>query len=511
MTAIRKPIERMDVDELEKILEQTRERTLSDEERRKLALAIETLAYLTSEIEDKRTTIRRLRNLLFGATSEKTERVLPKEPEENNAQSGGEKDACGNGEEAAASGAEKDAETEKKGHGRNGAKKYTGAEQIAVPHETLKSGDDCPDPQCKGKVYRLRDPAVLVRLVGQAPISGRVYKLERLRCNLCLRIYTATAPEGVGEKKYDESSAAMIGLLKYGSGLPFNRLERLQRNCRIPLAAATQWDIVDDLARRIEPAYCELIRQAAQGEVLHNDDTGAKILNLMKQDRERTKCGDPPDRTGMFTSGIVSLRGDVRIALFFTGREHAGENLGKVLAERAQELGPPIQMCDALSRNVSEDFATIVANCMAHARRNYVDVVENFPEECRTVLETLREVFKNDATARKFKMTAEERLEFHRKESRRPMAELRRWMWRQFRDRLVEPNSGLGKAIAYMRKHWRKLTRFLFVAGAPLENNIVERTLKRAIVHRKNSLFFTPASKVGWAARPLDFRNFRAD
>ena len=486
MTATKKPIERMDVDELEKILDHTKERPLSDEERRKLELVVETLAFLTSEIEDRKTTIKRLRKLLFGSGSEKTASVLPQEPEQNDAGSAGEEDAARENGTGAAG--DNDTEKKKKGHGRNGAEKYVGAEQIEVPHQSLNSGDGCPDLECKGKVYRLRDPAVLVRLVGQAPVSGKVYKLERLRCNLCLRIYTAAAPEGVGEKKYDESSAAMIALLKYGSGLPFNRVQRLQGNLGIPLAAATQWDIVHRVARLIEPVYAELIFEAAQGEVLHNDDTTMKILDLMGKRLEKRK--EKPERTGIFTSGVVSVGGGHRIALFFTGTQHAGENLRDVLTRRASELGPPIQMCDALSRNVSEDFDTIVCNCMAHARRSYVDVVDSFPDECRFVLETLREVFKNDATARKLAMTAEERLEFHRKESFRPMAKLRQWMWKKLRDRVVEPNSGLGKAIAYMRTHWRKLTRFLFVAGAPLDNNIVERALKRAILHRKTSLFY---------------------
>jgi len=66
------------------------------------------------------------------------------------------------------------------------------------------------------------------------------------------------------------------------------------------------------------------------------------------------------------------------------------------------------------------------------------------------------------------------------------------WAWcnRQFEERLVEPNSGLGEAIAYLLKHWDKLTLFLRKAGAPLDNNICERALKRAILHRKNALFY---------------------
>ena len=75
----------------------------------------------------------------------------------------------------------------------------------------------------------------------------------------------------MGEKKYDESAAAMIGLLKYGSGIPFYRLAGLEGNLGIPLPPATQWEIVAETAKLIRPAYEELIRQAAQGEVLYND------------------------------------------------------------------------------------------------------------------------------------------------------------------------------------------------------------------------------------------------
>jgi transposase len=486
-------IEVIDVpqEELEALVDEALRKPLSEEGHRTLRALIDTYCYLTRELEQKRVSLQRLKRLLFGPKGEKTRDVLPGEDSE------GEEKALGSGEEegeGAAGGEEKPGDNKgkkkRKGHGRNGADKYVGAEVIEIPHESLKPGDDCPKTNCEGKVYRQAKPARLVRIVGQAPLRGKVYELERLRCNLCLTVFTAKAPEGVGEKKYDETAVSMMVILRYGSGLPLNRLEKLQESLGIPLPASTQWDVAHQASPIFIPAYEELIRQAAQGEVVHNDDTGMTILELMMEDQKRRNSGDPPDRTGLFTSGIVSVRDEIRIALFFTGRKHAGENLSKVLAERAAELGPPIQMSDALSRNVSGDFETIVCSCMCHARRLYVDVVENFPEECGLVLKTLGKVFKNDATARNEGMSPEERLEFHRKESFRPMAELRLWMCKQLRDRQVEPNSGLGQAISYMRKHWKELTRFLFIPGAPLENNLVERALKRAIIHRKNSLFY---------------------
>lgn len=481
------------MDEMTRLLERLKAAGIDEKDYELVKALIQSYDYVTNLIRDKETSIRRLRKILFGSTSEKTREVLGDllDGEGPSVSEGTEiatrtDDVPGNQDESQVA-----PEKEKpKGHGRNGADAYPGAKRIKVRHESLKPGDRCTEAGCKGRLSRLKKPARLLRFKGGAPIQGEIFEKERLRCNLCGKIYTAKSPEGVGEEKYNATAVSMMAILRYGIGLPLNRLDNLQENLGIPLPASNQWDVVRQASDLFIPVYEELIRQAAQGKVLHNDDTDMTILEFMKQDQERRKRGDPPERTGMFTSGIVSVKEEIRIAIFFTGREHAGENLGKVLAKRAVELSRPIQMCDALSRNVSEEFNTIVSNCMSHARRTYVNVVEDFPEECRFVLETLGAVFKNDATARKEGMTDDERLEFHRRESKRLMAKLRLWMWRQLKEHLVEPNSGLGKAIFYMRKHWRKLTRFLFIPGAPLENNLCERLLKQAIIHRKNSLFY---------------------
>ncbi|MGH9398362.1 MAG: IS66 family transposase, partial [Terriglobia bacterium] len=203
-----------------------------------------------------------------------------------------------------------------------------------------------------------------------------VYELESLRCNLCGEVFQAQAPEGVGEKKYDETAAAMIGLLKYGSEVPFYRLAGLEENLGIPLPASTQWEIVAETAEVIRPAMEAMIREAAQGEVVHNDDTGMKILALARASPHaaggQEETSNSRERTGLFTSGIVSTREGRRIALFFTGWRHAGENLAQVLKRRAAGLAAPIQMCDALSRNLPKlpkPLEIILGHCNVHARR----------------------------------------------------------------------------------------------------------------------------------------------
>jgi transposase len=370
------------------------------------------------------------------------------------------------------------------GHGRNGAEAFSGARKVDIKHEKLTHGDRCPE--CgKGNVYGQKEPKVLVRIIGQAPLAATVYWLERLRCGACGQVFTAQEPEGVGPEKYDETAAAMIAQLKYGAGTPFYRLEQLEKQLGIPLPAATQWEIVEETAQWIKPARDELIRQAAQGTVVHNDDTSMRVLRL-----KRDPCDE---RTGVFTSGIVSVGRDWKIALYFTGGLHAGENIADVLKQRRAELPSPIQMCDALSRNVprlSSGVEILLANCLAHGRRQFVEVAENFPNECRYVLEMLGQVYGHDAEARERGLTPDERLRLHQDRSGPVMDQLHGWLEAQLAERRTEPNSGLGHAIMYLLRHWLPLTLFLRRSGAPLDNNLVERALKRAVLHRKNALFY---------------------
>jgi len=437
----------VDVEELDRVIDATENGPLSKADRQKLKT---TLHALVERLAQKRNT-------------EKTNSVL--EPQSSSA--------------AAAESPEPSAPA---GHGRNAARAFTGAERVPVQHAQLKPGDPCPECR-KGRVYRQKEPKTLIRIVGQAPLKATVFEMERLRCNACCQMFTAAEPAGVGAGKYDMTAVAMIALLKYGTGMPFNRMERLETQLGIPLPAATQWGLMKPAAGSLKPILDELIRQAAQGRVMHNDDTSMRVLKLVR--------GADDGRTGVFTSGIVSIcAGGWKIALYFTGWKHAGENLADVLKQRAAESEAPIQMCDALSRNSPKLIETLLANCLAHGRRQFTEIAESFPDECRHVLESLGGVYGFDAEAKERGLTAEERLTFHQTHSAPVMEDLHQWMEVQFAEHKTEPNSGLGKAISYLLRHWVKLTLFLRQAGAPLDNNIVERALKKAILHRKNALFY---------------------
>jgi len=308
---------------------------LGEEGYEDLRTAVDTLAFVNQELESKRTSIQRLKFMMFGPTTESTAAVCGKVPDQDSPKpsqgvaSGSSTDQDQEPQQP------KEQQTKEKapGHGRNGARNYPGADRVKVTLTGTESGASCPECP-KGKVYLQIEPATLVRVKGVAPFAATVYELERWRCNLCGEVFTAPAPDGVGSEKYDETVAAMLGMLRYGSGLPMHRIEKLQQGFRIPLPVSTQWEILLEVAGLLLPAHEELARQAAQGEVIHNDDTTMRILGGTTNRKE--------GRKGTYTTAILSNHGEHRIALYITGHNHAGENLEAVLRHRGlpPTLGP---------------------------------------------------------------------------------------------------------------------------------------------------------------------------
>jgi transposase len=459
-----------------------------------LSKAIEQLVVLNRLVLERGTTIARLRRLFHLSGSEKTEDVfgLREEIDPAAATPAGQDTASSSSSDAGEDGPAALSGKKGKNKGRNPSTAYKNADRISVPHPDLKPGSICPACE-RAKLHEMKTPARTVRLEGKPPIEATCWECQRLRCSACGELYTAPAPPEAQGDKHTETAAAAIAVLHYGAGMPFHRLARMQSNLQTPLPSSTQWDIMRNRAERLLPAYAEMVRRAADGTLLHTDDTYARILALMGKRRRRLEANDQlpsPERTGIFTSGVLAMTDEKQIALFFTGRKHAGENVARVLKLRAAELAPPVLMSDALARNVPLDHPVIEANCLSHGRRNVVDEIANFPEESRTILEHLRIVFKNDEDARQQRMSDIHRLRHHQKHSGLVLGRLRKWMRKQFRDRRIEENSGLGSAIRYLLKHWRKLTLFLRRPGVPLTNNILERALKMAIRHRNNSYFF---------------------
>lgn len=378
----------------------------------------------------------------------------------------------------------------RKGSGRRPRTDFPNAETVDVPHPDYKAGDVCP---CgKGRIYPLKRPLFHRYFRGQPPLGVTIFLKEQLRCNCCERVLTAPLPEGVGPGSYDASAISTFAFSKYGLGMPMYRQALQYAAMGTPVSVAVIYAEMAAAVPLLQPMCDHLRVLAAQGTVAYFDDTSMPILEFERDAKDK--------RTSLQTTGIVSEYQDYKIALFLTGRNHAGENRKDFLDDRPPDLPKLIQMSDALSANfayIPED--ELIALCLAHGRRNFVKIIDSFPDECRLIIKVIALVYHNDSLCREHGFSPGQRLAHHQAVSQPLMDELKIWLDQQIVGKHVEPNNPLGKAIQYLRNHWVGLTLFLREPNAPLDSNAVERILKKVVLHRKNSLFFKTAqgAKVG--------------
>jgi transposase len=470
---------------------------------------LESYERVLSALLEAQITLQRLRRLVFGTRRRRRNRSAAGVPE---GEAGGGSEAgvyaaCdGDGARATAAQAVSAMGTaagegqpsrlggHRPGYGRLGAEVYEGAERVACRHEDLAVGQRCP--VCgQGRLYAL-PPGVEMRIDGNALLSAIRYALEKLRCSACGQVFTAPLPEEAGAEKYSPRARAVLAVSRDYLGLPFYRVESYQAMLGVPMPDATQWDQIERVADCGYVVFAHLEPLAAQGELIYQDDTPARILSLIEENQQiqaqaaAQGLSRAEERTGMYTTALVVRYGERTICLYYSGRRHAGENLEALLTQRAADRGKPLVMSDALTSNAADEATLIRCHCLAHGRRKFSELEDVFPEECKVVIESLKQVFDHDEVARVQQMSPQARLAYHQTLSRPILDGLKRWLEQQFEDRLVEPNGSLGKAMSYMLSHWDTLTRFLQVEDAPLENNLVERALKLFIRQRKNSLFF---------------------
>jgi hypothetical protein len=229
-----------------------------------------------------------------------------------------------------------------------------------------------------------------------------------------------------------------------------------------------------------------LCQLAVNAKLAQNDDTKAKVIDLIKANKNKQK----DERKTIQTSGLLfELKDSNKIILYKTGHKNAGENLEDILQHRT-DPDPPLHMGDALPANQPGELKTKPGNCFDHFRRNFYDLYENWTEKCEFILTHIREIYKIDAKSKKKQLSQAERLKLHQDQSQIHVDEIHQWMKSQIDEKKVEPNSNLGKAIRYGLKHWEKLTAFMRIEGMPLSNIALERLIKRIVLHRKNSLFY---------------------
>src|SRR5262245_32553351 len=477
-----------DSEQIERLIERVKQGKLEQNDAQLIEKLLRTFLTLTSLLQRKNTTIKRLKQMFLGPEKQGKDKSdisagTPAGSQEENTEgdSSNEKASSLRPEGEPVSG-----KSSKPGHGRKPASAYTGARIVRLLHPNLSAGGRCPDPTCEGRLHKLEKPKTKIYLTGQPLISATKFERPILRCSDCFERYVAGLPEGVKEdEKFDATADVAIALSKYGCGLPFYRQARMQESCGVPLPESVQYERCEEVAKAALPVYLHLGKLAANGKVFHIDDTRVRILSCFQEDKHRSE----KERRATHTSGIVVLDDEgYKIALYLSGRQHAGENLDEILKTRNSLLPPPIKMSDAAAVNGKMEIGTIECNCLTHGRGKFIEIEEIFPAESRKVLDAIGRVY--DFEAKTKGMSDEDRLAYHQKYSRPVMSQLQAWIEEQFRERQVEPNSALGKAFQYLLNHYEKLTRFITIPGAPIDNNQAERVLKRFVLFRKNSLFY---------------------
>lgn len=487
-------------DDGEALMTRIRASSLSSDDQRVLVKLIELYFWLAVALQETKISLKRLKQLLLGRGAKRSEAKAEDDAGGSSASPANENAAADHDTTAPSTEADSDLgggdqgvedQPRRRGHGRRGADAYTGAKRVVCNHDELQVGQRCPLCGC-GSLYRLPD-GVEIRIDSAGVLNAVRYELEKLRCSGCGQIFTAPLPPSAGVEKYTPQARAVIALSRYQLGLPFHRLEQFQALVGVPVADATLWDQAEQLANGVYPVFEQLQKRAAQSPVFYHDDTGVRIQTLLDENharREAMAAGEASDlRVGMYTTAIVAEDGERSIVLYFSGRDHAGETLSKLLAARDPSLPKPIVMSDALAANTLEQEAKVIrCNCLAHGVRTFSELEEFFPHSCQRVLDDLARVYDMDAETAG--LSDHQRLVHHQVYSEPILTNLKVWLEQQFDAREVEPNSRLGKAFSYLLNHWLKLTRFLTVAGAPLDNNVVERALKLMIRQRTASVFF---------------------
>lgn len=440
-------------------------------------------------IDKKNTTMGKLRRFLFKKT-ESSKNILgakdkstdkdKKDPDDSTGTTGG-----------GSSSSEKPNEKKGKGHGRNAHTDYAITKEINCSHNNLTNGEQCP--HCKeGTIYKL-EPSNFIQLMAQPMINATRYVIEKSRCNACLNIFEANLPEGVLPQKYDPSVGVHVAVLK-ASGMPHYRMESLLAAQGIPLSDSQMHELEKELAQGVEPIVKSLIKNSSESGLFHIDDTTARVQELTLENQKQEK----KDRKGVFTSVVNAAVDSHPTSLFFIGRDHAGEAMAEVLKNRI--IPAPFQvMADGSSKNPTDHEDAIDLNCNSHNRRNFADIQTAFPLATEFVVKAYKEIYKNESQCKEDNFSPSKRLEYHREHSLPIMAGMKKALELKLINKETEPNSVLGEAIKYFLKRYEKLIGFCTHEGAPIDNNLCERTIKKFVLLRKNSLHYKTknGAKVG--------------
>jgi transposase len=307
-------------------------------------------------------------------------------------------------------------------------------------------------------------PSVTYHYVG-AHFRRRIYQRETLSCSCGRHIVTAPCPDKLADRSpYTASFIASLIVHKCEDGIPLYRLEKQFERLGIPVARSTMTELFHRGASLLAPIASRILARIAASEIVFADETSIKMQSSDKRAFVWTFLDD--DLTGFVFSPTRS--GDVPVSVL-------GDSQGELMADLYTGYNA-----------ITVPGKRRRAGCLAHARRKVFDAKANV--EAQAALDIIRDIYviEHDARAAGILGTAEH-LDVRRKRSRPLVAKL--LLWAREQRRRHGPKSLLGRAAGYIVRHRKPLSRFLYVAKLPPDNNRSESALRRVALGRKNYLF----------------------
>jgi transposase len=273
-------------------------------------------------------------------------------------------------------------------------------------------------------------------------------------------IVTANArPELLPGMNYTTEFVGAVAADKYISHLPLERQTRQMESLGLRgMKTSTLSRLCCLAAQTLEPLAEQIRSELVKTDLaLHLDETPWKIQNKLERD------------------GYMWVISNRYGSYYFFKPTRSGQ----VLKEKLGDYSGPALTDGFAGYNVLEELGIKQGYCWAHARREFIPLEAHDPS-VKPILDLIDELFAIEREARSF----EELRQLRQSRSRDVAERLRLLLLEEYpRSR---PGSQKRKAIEYCTKRWVGLTHFLDDTRLPLSNNEAERTIRHAVMGRKN-------------------------
>ncbi len=289
-------------------------------------------------------------------------------------------------------------------------------------------------------------------------------------------IITASLPNRIVEKSMaGEGLLAQIIVDKYVDHLPLHR--QLQRFERVPqggitIAQSTICTWMTLTLKQFLTLYELHKKEVLASYYLHADETTIRVLDK--------------DKPGASHQGYYWLyhNSKEKIVLFDYRKGRSREGPDDIL----KDFKGFLQTDGYVAYESFENREGItVLNCMAHARRKFVDALQNDKDRCEHALTLFQELYAIERKAKQEDLSADAIVVLRQGKSIPVLKELKEWMAAEYPK--VLPSSAIGNAIAYSLKRWEKLCVYATDGRLCIDNNPVENAVRPVAIGRKNYLF----------------------